>query len=78
MHAQVERLGGGTYGVVYKAVEEAEDGTPVGETFAVKYYVDETRTVTRDGLGCTTIRELSTVSVSRNDNPPKIKGFCTL
>lgn len=49
---------------MYRAVEEPEDGVGVGETFAVKYYVDETRTVTEEGLGCTTIRELSTVSVS--------------
>ena len=61
---QVERLGGGTYGDVYRAVEEPEEGVGGGETFAVKYYVDETRTVTEDGLGCTTIRELSTISVS--------------
>ncbi|KAL8445217.1 hypothetical protein Emed_005775 [Eimeria media] len=58
----VERLGGGTYGEVYRAVEEPEDGVGGGETFAVKYYVDETRTVTEEGLGCTTIRELTTVS----------------
>ncbi|CDJ42198.1 CMGC kinase, putative [Eimeria tenella] len=58
----VERLGGGTYGDVYRAVEEPEDGVGGGETFAVKYYVDETRTATEDGLGCTTIRELSTIS----------------
>ncbi|CDJ55943.1 CMGC kinase, putative [Eimeria maxima] len=58
----VERLGGGTYGDVYRAVEEPEDGVGGGETFAVKYYVDETRTVTEDGLGCTTVRELTSIS----------------
>ena len=63
LYLQVERLGGGTYGDVYRAVEEPEDGVGGGETFAVKYYVDETRTVTEDGLGCTTVRELTSISV---------------
>lgn len=64
LRGQVKRLGGGTYGDVYLAVEQLPDGeSGQGECFAVKYYMDETRNVMDEGLSCTTIREFSVLSV---------------
>ncbi|KAF8819770.1 putative cell-cycle-associated protein kinase CDK [Cardiosporidium cionae] len=51
-----QKIGSGTYGDVYKA-QIAGDTSE--KSYAVKYYREETKSIMHDGIGCTTVRELS-------------------